>query len=91
VYRGEGLDSYARLALISNHLGSGRVLLLSGLTMPAVEAVGEFASNPHRTDEVLRLLGARKLDQLPNFEILLRTTAIDASPRESRVVAFRRK
>jgi hypothetical protein len=91
LYRGQTPESYARLALIPNHLGSGRVLLVSGLSMPAVEAAGEFASNPARMPELLRLLGARDLTSLPYFEVLLRITAIDAAPREMRVVAFRRK
>lgn len=84
-------ESYARLALIPNHLGSGKVLLVAGLSMPAVEAAGEFASNPGRLPDVLKLFGAGGLDALPNFEILLRTSAIDAAPRETRVVAFRKK
>jgi hypothetical protein len=84
-------ESYARLALVSNHLGSGKVLLVGGLSMPAVEAAGEFASNPGRLPEVLKLFEAGGLDALPDFEILLRISAIDAAPREARVVAFRKK
>jgi hypothetical protein len=91
MYSGQGSESYARLVLMPNHLGSGRVLLVSGLSMPAVEAAGEFACNPGRLPELLRLFGASDLAAVPDFEILLRISAIDAAPREMRVAAFRRR
>jgi hypothetical protein len=59
--------------------------------MAAVEAAGEFASSPNRAREILRLAGIEKLGQLPDFELLLSTTAADAAVPQSRVVAFRRR
>lgn len=91
LYGSEGSHSHALLALISNHLGAGRVLLISGLTMAAVEAAGEFASSPKGAEEVTRLAGIGKMADLPDFELLLSTTAADAAVPQSRVVAFRRK
>lgn len=90
-YRGQAAESYARLALLPNHLGSGRVLLVTGLSMPAVEGAGEFAGNPDRLAELLRMLGASGRARLPDFEVLLRINAIDAAPRDTRVIAFRKK
>jgi hypothetical protein len=79
---------YARLAYLPGASGNSFVLLLTGLNMVTAEAAAEYATNPKYTPEVLRLLGGN-LKQLPHFEMLLRTSAFDSTPKDVVAVALR--
>jgi len=81
---------YARLAYLPNPPGEGFVLLLTGINMVTSEAAAEFATDPGRVAELLKVTGATNLRQLPHFEILLQTSAVDTTPKDVRVIAYRR-
>jgi hypothetical protein len=80
---------YARLAYLRNPFGDGFVLLLTGVNMVTSEAAAEFASDPARVTELLKVSGAARLDKLSHFEVLLQTSALDTTPKDVRVVAYR--
>jgi hypothetical protein len=75
--RGPG---YARLALVPNLDGVGRVLLISGLNMVTMEAAGEFAADPAAWREIRKTLGLRPGSEVPAFEALLQTGSIENTP-----------
>ena len=81
---------YARLAYLPNPPGQGFVLLLTGVNMVTSEAAAEFATDPARIPELLKLTGAPDLAALPHFEILLETSAVDTTPKDVHVIAYRR-
>ena len=86
---------YARIAYLSNDPGGngpgkGFVLLLTGINMVTSEAAAEFASDPGRLPELLRITGAPNVGSLPHFELLLETSAVDTTPKDVRVIAYRR-
>ncbi len=83
-------QGYARLAYLPAQSGHGFVLLLSGLNMVTSEAAAEYATNPKYLPEMVKLLGAPDAAHLPHFEILLRTSAFDSTPKDMSPVAFRR-
>jgi hypothetical protein len=86
---GAGAAWHARLALLPNPSGSGRVLLITGLNAAASEAAGEYAGDPEAALELLKLLGLTDLQRLPALEVLLETEVVDSVPQRARVVAFR--
>jgi hypothetical protein len=81
---------YARLAYLPNPPGEGFVLLLAGINMVTSEAAAEFAADPARVAELLKITGAANMNKLPHFEILLQTSAVDTTPKDVRVIAYRR-
>jgi hypothetical protein len=81
---------YARLAYLPNPPGEGFVLLLTGINMVTSEAAAEFATDPARVAELLKITGAPSLTKLPHFEALLQTSAVDTTPKDVRVIAYRR-
>jgi hypothetical protein len=81
---------YARLAYLPNPPGEGFVLLLAGINMVTSEAAAEFAADPARVPELLKITGATSMNRLPHFEVLLQTSAVDTTPKDVRVIAYRR-
>lgn len=84
--RGSG---YGRLAAVPNFSGQGQVLLLSGINMVTMEAAGEAALDPAIWSEIQGLLGLRRGDPLPSFEVLLKTEALDNTPQHAKVIKAR--
>ncbi len=87
-FKEEGLG-YARLALVPNIAGKDGVLLISGVNMVTMEAAGDFASDPNSVPEVLRALGVPALENLPYFELILETHAVDNTPRKAKILTSR--
>lgn len=81
---------YARVVYLPNLTHTGFVLLLTGLNMVTAEAAGEFATRDSALPTMLHLFGAKRVEDLPYFELLLRTSAVDNTPRAVSVVAYRR-
>lgn len=81
---------YGRVAYVPNLSGNGFVLMVTGLNMVTAEAAGDYATDGEKLSELRRLLGAAETDNLPYFEVLLETHALDNSPTQVRVIAFRR-
>lgn len=84
--RGPG---YARLALVPNLDGVGRVLLISGLNMVTMEAAGEFAADPEAWRQIRKSLGLRPGSEMPAFEALLRTGSIENTPVHAQLINAR--
>jgi hypothetical protein len=81
---------YARIVYLPNLSHSGFVLMVTGLNMVTAEAAGEFSTSPADLPVLLKRLGAPDVAQLPYFEMLLRTSAVDNMPKNISVVAARR-
>ena len=81
--------SYAHVALISNLTNTGRVLLVAGISMEATEAAAGFLLNPSSNEEMLKILGTVTSAQVPDFELLLETTALEGAPNSARLIAHR--
>ena len=81
--------SYARVALLPNLTRTGRVLLVAGITMEATEAAAGFLLNPSSSQQLLQILGATGTIQIPDFEVLLETSALGGTPNSIRVIAHR--
>ncbi|QOY90330.1 hypothetical protein [Paludibaculum fermentans] len=81
--------NYGRLAYLPNLSGQGGVLLINGVNMVTMEAAGEFAANPGSAASILSAVGATRLEDLPYFEMMLETHAVDNTPNRARIVATR--
>lgn len=81
---------YARIVYLPNLGHTGFVLLVTGLNMVTAEAAGEFATSGADVPTILSLFGATRVEDLPYFEVLLRTSAVDNMPKAVSVVAYRR-
>lgn len=81
--------AYTRLAYLPNS-ENGFVLLLTGLNMVTSEAAAEFAADPARIPEILRITGAKSIDSVPHFEMLLEVSAVDTTPKDIRLIAYRK-
>lgn len=80
---------YARLAVVPNLSGTGRVLLITGVNMVTMEAAGEYAACTECVPEFLEALGNTRLDALPYFETVIETSAVENTPHKARAVAAR--
>jgi hypothetical protein len=81
---------YARIVYLPNLSHSGFILMVTGLNMVTAEAAGDYAANPANAGEFLRMFGVRRVADLPHFEVLLRTFAVDNTPKDVSVVAYRK-
>ena len=81
--------SYARIAMLPNLGGAGKVLLLGATTSGAIEAAGDFLLRPEHLDTLLELLHVKKTDGIPYFELVLEVKAVDVTPQGMRIVAHR--
>ena len=81
---------YARIVYLPNLSHTGFVLMVTGLNMVTAEAAGEFATNAANLPVLLKLFGVPDVANLPYFEMLLRTSAVDNMPKNISVVATRR-
>lgn len=82
--------TYGLVARVPNLTGTGKVLLVCGLRYTGLEAAGEYATDPKAAAELTRLFKVDRISELPDFEVLLETYAIDAAPRYVKVIAYRR-
>lgn len=83
-------ESFATISLMPNLAHTGTVLMLSGVTMEATEAAGEFSMSNDFPQFLAKTFGASTARNLPYFEILLKTAAISGAPHKADVVAWRR-
>jgi hypothetical protein len=93
VYETEGRDgtatrAFARIALVPNLDHTGRVLLIAGTTIEATEAAAEFFLDGQAGQSLTGVLG-RQPSEGNGFEVLLETTAIGGTARNSRIIAHR--
>ncbi len=84
----QGTD-YAHLALLHTETSRGRVLLIAGADMESTEAAGEFVLNSRALPTVLQALHVRRVSDLPDFELLLKTYSVGGSGRSAELVYAR--
>jgi hypothetical protein len=80
---------YARVAYLPNLSGNGYVLLIAGLNMITSEAAGQYVVSPALGADLRKLFRIGSYADLPYFEVLLRTSAVDTTPSAVKVVARR--
>ena len=77
------------ISLIPNLTRSGAVLMLNGISMEATEAAGEFAMSEEFSKTLAKISGL-SLQNIPHFEMLLKTTSMAGAPHKKSVVAWRK-
>ncbi len=88
--RDTSIETYADIALVPNLGHTGYVLILSGITMEATEAAGDFVAGAEFSKELAGILPkVGSHPQLRYFELLLRTRAVAGAASSSQVVASR--
>ncbi len=80
--------TYADLALLPNTTGTGYVLLLSGIDMPATEGAGEMAIRPEFGATLTKLLNSRQ-PPASYIEMLLEAKATAGTGGGARVISYR--
>jgi hypothetical protein len=81
-------ETYALVSYVPNLSGYGKLLLLGGLDAAATQAAGEAILRPETIKPILQR--ARRPDgSLAAFEILLRSTSIQANAIDTHIVASR--
>lgn len=83
--------TYADLALLPNLAGTGYVLVLSGIDMPATEAAGELAAQPDFGATLVRLLKSRAGQPPASYiEMLIEAKATaGTSGGGAKIIAYR--
>ncbi len=82
-------ESFATIAWLPNLGSNGTVLLLTGITMEATEAAGEFALSEDFSSVLRKMIQATPSKKLPYFEILLKASSMAGAPRKVEVVTSR--
>jgi hypothetical protein len=81
-------ETYAVIRFVPNLSGYGKLLVLGGLDAAATQAAGEALLRPETITPILQR--ARRPDgSLAAFEILLRSTSIQANATDTHVIAYR--
>jgi hypothetical protein len=81
-------ESFALIEFLPNLSGDGHLLVLEGLDVAGTQAAAEMLLEPSAIDPILKR--ARRADgSLRNFEVLLRSTSIDANATRNEVIASR--
>jgi hypothetical protein len=82
-------ESFATISLLPNLGRSGEVVILAGTSMEATEAAGEFSLTDGFSKELARVLGTNG-QNLPYFEVLLKTVSMAGAPRKTEIIAWRK-
>lgn len=81
---------YARIAVLHNHSGFGRVALIAGTSMEGTEAAGEAFLDPQFADSLVRLFGVDQIKRMPDFEVVLQTEGVGGAGYGARILATRK-
>jgi len=82
-------ESYATISMLPNLWRNGTVLILAGVTMEATESAAEFSMSEEFSQILRDKLLYGKEEQLPYFEVLLKTVSVAGGPQEVDIVAWR--
>lgn len=85
----QGTD-YAQIVVTRNGDRKGHFLLIGGIHMEATEAAGDFFLSPESVPAVLAALHVRHIEELPGYELLLRSYSVGGTGRAAQLVAARR-
>jgi hypothetical protein len=83
-------SGYARIAVVPNITGTGRVLLIAGISMESTESAADFCMNPKSFQLLLNALGVTDSGDIPSFEALLSTSKEDGTGMQSKLISTRR-
>ena len=77
---------YSVVTFLPNPDHTGKALSIAGVDGQATDAAGEWLTSEESLANFKRLL---KVDTLPYFEVVLRTTHLNSTPMSAEVVAYR--
>jgi hypothetical protein len=83
-------QSFATISMVPNLGNNGTVLMLTGITMEATEAAGEFAISDEFPRVLGNVFGLSSGEKLPYFQILLKAASVAGAPHKVAVVAWRK-
>jgi hypothetical protein len=86
---GEPGDAFSFVAFVPNLTYTGYVLIIAGNSMEATEAAGEYMTNATFSSNLLKVLGFRPKSKPRSFEVLLRSSTMAGSWKDSEIVAYR--
>ena len=77
---------YCVVAYLPNPQQAGRVLIIAGTDSAATEGGGDFLTSEDQLSNFAKML---KVTTLPYFEVVLRTSNLNGTPINAKVVAYR--
>jgi len=79
-------SGYSVVAYLPNPDRGGKVLIIAGTGSESTEGAGEFITSE---DQLTRFQTLLHVTTLPYFEVLLKTTHLDGTPIDAKIVAYR--
>jgi hypothetical protein len=79
-------SGYSVVAYLPNPDQGGKVLILAGTDSQATEGAGEFLTSE---DSLKNFKNQLHVSTLPYFEVLLKTTHLNGTPMDAKIVAYR--
>jgi hypothetical protein len=79
-------SGYSVVAYLPNPDQGGKVLILAGTDSQATEGAGEFLTSEDSLASFQKML---HVPALPYFEVLLKTTHLNGTPMDAKIVAYR--
>ncbi len=79
-------SGYSVVAYLANPSQGGKVLIIAGTSSEATEGAGEFITSEAGLAGFQKML---HVATLPYFEVLLRTTHLNGTPLDAKIVAYR--
>ena len=79
-------SGYSVVAYLPNPDQAGKVLIIAGTGSEATEGAGEFVTSEDQLAHFQKLL---HVTTLPYFEVLLKTTHLNGTPLDAKIVAYR--
>jgi hypothetical protein len=86
---GEPGDAFSFVAFVPNLTYTGYVLIIAGNSMEATEAAGDYMTNATFSSNLLKVLGFQPKSRPQSFEVLLRSSTMAGSWKDSEIVAYR--
>jgi hypothetical protein len=82
----EGSSGYSVVAFLPNPRQAGKVLIIEGTGSESTQGAGEFLTSEDQMAQFQKML---HVDRLPYFEVLLKTTLLNGTPLDTKIVAYR--
>jgi hypothetical protein len=79
-------SGYSVVAYLPSSDGAGKVLIIAGTGSEATEGAGEFVTSEDQLANFQKML---RVSTLPYFEVLLKTTHLNGTPMDAKIVAYR--
>jgi len=86
---GEPGDAFSFIAFVPNLTYTGHVVIIAGSTMEGTEASGEYLLNPAFSSRLLQMVGFQPKSKPRSFEVLLRSSTMAGSWKNSEILAYR--